>query len=62
MAAITGLSGAAVVADILPVADRNTVKLGEPAPNFQLRDLEGRLVALSDLRGKVVLLNFWATW
>ena len=61
MAAVTSLSGAAV-ADILPVADRNTVKLGEPAPNFQLRDLEGRLVALSDLRGKVVLLNFWATW
>jgi peroxiredoxin len=62
MAAVTGLSGAAAVADILPIADRNTVKLGEPAPNFQLRDLEGRLVVLSDLRGKVVLLNFWATW
>ena len=38
------------------------VKLGEPAPNFQLRDLQGRLVALSDLRGKVVMVNFWATW
>ena len=48
--------------DILPVADRNVVKLGEPAPNFQLRDLQGHLVTLSDLRGKVVLLNFWATW
>ena len=61
MAAVIGLSGA-TAADILPIADRNTVKLGEPAPNFQLRDMEGRLVALSDLRGKVVLLNFWATW
>ena len=48
--------------DILPVAERNVVKLGEPAPNFQLPDLNGRLVTLSDLRGKVVLLNFWATW
>jgi peroxiredoxin len=48
--------------DILPVVERNVVKLGEPAPNFQLRDLNGRLVTLSDLRGKVVLLNFWATW
>lgn len=48
--------------DILPVAERNVVKLGEPAPNFQLRDLQGHLVTLSDLRGKVVLLNFWATW
>ena len=32
------------------------------APDFQLLDLTGRKVRLSDLRGKVVLLNFWATW
>ena len=61
MVAMIGIVGAAAP-DILPVAERNVVKLGEPAPNFQLRDLNGRLVALSDLRGKVVLLNFWATW
>ena len=61
MAAVPSL-GRAAPPDILPVAERKTVKLGEPAPNFQLRDLEGRLVALSDLRGKVVLVNFWATW
>jgi peroxiredoxin len=54
--------GGAAASDILLVTDRNTVKLGEPAPNFQLKDMEGRLVTLSDLRGKVVLLNFWATW
>ncbi|RPH78084.1 MAG: TlpA family protein disulfide reductase, partial [Nitrospiraceae bacterium] len=47
---------------ILPVAGRSSVKLGEPAPNFQLRDMQGRLVTLSDLRGKVVMVNFWATW
>lgn len=58
---VGGLGGAAAP-DILPVAKRNVVKLGEPAPNFQLRDLNGHPVALSDLRGKVVLLNFWATW
>lgn len=46
-----------------PVAGpRHIVKLGEPAPNFQLRDMNGRLVSLSDLQGKVILLNFWATW
>ena len=44
------------------VGQRGMVKPGEPAPNFQLRDMNGRVVALSDLRGKVVLLNFWATW
>jgi peroxiredoxin len=33
-----------------------------PAPNFALQDLSGATVGLSDLRGKTVLLDFWATW
>jgi peroxiredoxin len=33
-----------------------------PALDFELVDLKGQQVKLSDLRGKVVLLNFWATW
>ena len=32
------------------------------APDFTLQDLDGNLVSLSDLRGKLVLVNFWATW
>jgi cytochrome c biogenesis protein CcmG/thiol:disulfide interchange protein DsbE len=32
------------------------------APNFTLKDSDGRAVQLADYRGKVVLLNFWATW
>lgn len=35
---------------------------GNKAPDFSLNDLSGTPVRLSDLRGKVVLLNFWATW
>lgn len=34
----------------------------ESASNFSWKDSSGRLVSLDDLRGKVVLLNFWATW
>ena len=33
-----------------------------PAPDFELRDTEGRLHRLSDYRGKTVILNFWTTW
>jgi peroxiredoxin len=37
-------------------------QIGYTAPDFELTDLEGRMHRLSDLRGQVVLLNFWATW
>jgi peroxiredoxin len=36
--------------------------LGSPAPGFELADLEGTQHRLSQYRGDVVLLNFWATW
>jgi len=32
------------------------------APQFSLEDLKGNTIALSDLEGKVIFLNFWATW
>jgi peroxiredoxin len=38
------------------------VKIGIPAPNFTLPELDGNTVSLTDYRGKVVLLNIWATW
>ncbi len=37
-------------------------EIGRPAPGFQLKDLDGNLVSLEDFRGKVVMLDFWATW
>lgn len=36
--------------------------LDMPAPEFRLTDLEGNSVSLRDLRGKTVVLDFWATW
>jgi thiol-disulfide isomerase/thioredoxin len=33
-----------------------------PAPDFVARDLQGKPIRLSELRGKVVFLNLWATW
>ena len=36
--------------------------VGMTAPDFELTLLDGRKVSLSDLKGQVVVLNFWATW
>jgi peroxiredoxin len=38
------------------------VGMGDQAPDFLLEDTDGNKVSLASLRGKVVLLNFWATW
>lgn len=35
---------------------------GHLAPDFELKDINGKMVKLSDFRGKAVVLNFWATW
>ena len=45
-----------------PGFERGIVQVGDEAPNFTLRDLAGNVMSLSQLKGKVVLLNFWATW
>ena len=37
-------------------------RVGNPAPDFALPDLDGKPVRLGDLRGQPVVVNFWATW
>lgn len=37
-------------------------EVGAMAPDFTLQNLDGEMVTLSELRGEVVLINFWATW
>ena len=58
---LAGCSGgsAAGTAPTTPTAPTSDAQL---APDFSYRDAAGSEVKLSDLRGQVVLLNFWATW
>jgi len=37
-------------------------KVGEPSPEIVLKDVKGNPVSLSSLKGKVVLIDFWASW
>ena len=47
------------------IAGLNKIKrmeIGKPAPDFVLQDASGKTWKLSSLKGKVVFVNFWATW
>lgn len=43
-------------------AGEEAPEVGHAAPNFKLSDLSGREVSLDQFRGKIVMLDFWATW
>ena len=41
---------------------RKTLNVGDTAPEIALKNPDGEVMKLSDLRGKVVLIDFWAAW
>ena len=41
---------------------KEIVQIGKPAPDFEYPDADGNIWKLSELKGKVVFINFWATW
>jgi peroxiredoxin len=71
LAGITLASAAVAIYLLWPVAmhvaakailEAREVKLAKPAPDFTLSDAKGEHLRLGSYKGKVVLLNFWATW
>jgi thiol-disulfide isomerase/thioredoxin len=55
-------SGGQRILESLPGNAPRPVEVGNPAPDFRLATPNGGSLALSELRDKVVVLNFWATW
>jgi len=55
-------AGAVLAEDKVPSQTLFEVAAHPQAPDFFLEDMDGKKRHLSDLRGKVVLVNFWATW
>jgi len=51
-----------LLAVFLMITPNVAAQAPRPAPPVVLKDVKGRTIRLSDLKGKVVLLNFWATW
>jgi peroxiredoxin/outer membrane lipoprotein-sorting protein len=52
----------AKLVDELNIPGANPTLVGKPAVDFALKNLDGEPVRLSDFRGKIVVLDFWATW
>lgn len=59
---ISFVPGARSVVNNLTELTSNRLVPGSAAPDFALETLDGRKIALRDLRGSIVLLDFWATW
>ena len=59
---VGGIAGYFVYQEATRTGSPGVVNIGQMAPDFTIKDQTGKLVKLSDYKGKVVFLNFWATW
>jgi len=62
MFAATACSQAAIFAPATPVPTATPSPTPPPPIDFTIKDLQGNPVTLSDTRGSIVLINFWASW
>ena len=56
------IAGFFVYREATHVGEPGIINIGQKAPDFSIKDESGKLVKLSDFRGKVVFLHFWGTW
>ncbi len=59
---IASLAGYFVYKEATRVGTPGVINIGQQAPDFSIKDQGGKVIKLSDYRGKLVFLNFWATW
>lgn len=58
----TSAPGSDVLRDQAPIEVKRALAAGTPAPAFQAEGVDGKSIGLADFKGKVVILDFWATW
>jgi peroxiredoxin len=60
--AVGSLASYFVYKEVTRVGEPGVINIGQKAPDFSIKDQNGKTIKLSDYRGKVVFLNFWGTW
>ena len=59
-ALLSFLAAVMIISSIAQIA--SAIEIGSPVSDFELADLNGKNIKLSDFKGKTVIINFWATW